>query len=421
MKNSLQYLDSLYESLEKATTVSLQGKKIKHDALQAPRTFNSFNKVLFESISDASGDDGLNAWANELVADTGEEAKILVNFNSVMESLSTEGEALQSALHNSAYDDLEYLTNLDATGLTKAISAGALSDYGWVPEFKELNSLFTNVGLRESVKSNEGLMYSPFSVLSEHNGSVVMRIKGKNYGMARDNRLYEVEAGADLGTANPVNNAIESIPYNDTDDRWELHSPVGMISISPYEKCVRLNGDAKSCEQLKESLSDAVTGDAIKFSTQDIGDLDNVILIAENLDDIAILDNVKIFENEVTHDSMVVVYPLGNPGTEISVIQNGKVEFADNIEEIVGYAADTYNVPLQKLQESFSSQIKARKLYESVLKEEAEGDAEFKTELEASLAEIDTELAMVDAGSDSAEELEAARAVIIAELEVLSV
>lgn len=421
MKQNKIFLDSLYESLEKATTVTLRGQQIKSAALAGDRSFNNFNKLLFESISDVSVDNGLNAWANETIEQASDIDKVLVKFNSVMESLSNAGEGFHSELHNNAFDNLEYLTDLDSADLSKAISDGVLNDYGWIPEFKDLNDELTaeTANLRESIKNYTGSAYSPFSMLSEQNGNVTMRLKGKNWSLGRDGRLYEAEGGNGFGldVADGVNDAIETIPYNDKDDMWELDSPVGMITISPYEKCIRLNGDATSCEELKEALTECVKDPEMELSENDVHELDHVLRIAENLDDIALLDSVKIFENEVTHENMVVVYPDADGGTEISVIQDGKVEYATNIENILGYVSDAFKIELAPLRESFSKQIKTQKLYEAAKAEDERLDLELVECLEKQLKEVDDELAMVDIDSEAAVALSESRTIILNEME----
>ncbi|AFF28109.1 gp111 [Sphingomonas phage PAU] len=414
MKKSQELLNSLYESLENATTVSISGQQIQNSALKAERSFNAFNEVLAKTLNE-SHDDGLNAWANEVVTSTDVNDKVLVNFNSVMERLQTESEDLQNAVAASTYDDLEYLTNLDGNGLVSAITNGALKDYGWVPEFEELNLMLTeNKGLKGSTNLSENtVMYSPFSMICENNesGLPVVRIKNKNYAIGKTGRLFEAEASAE---ADAVNNAIENILYNDEKDQWELESPVGMITISPYEKCIRLNGDSMSCEELKESLSDAVKSEDSVLTLQDTELLDDVIHIVDNIDDIAILDQVTIFENLVDRTNLVI-YP-NESGTEVSVIEDGEVKYADNFEDVIEYAHEEFNASKAKLNEVYSKQLKAKALFESKLNEENEIDSETKEELEKSLLEVDEELALVDADSEAAEALIEVRNTIVSEL-----
>lgn len=415
MKKSQKYLGNLYESLETATTVNLVGQQAKGNFLKEEnRSFNHFNQFLGKCLNE-SFDDGLNAWANETVKGASLQHKVLVNFNSLMESLLDSSESFDSPIHQNVYAELEYLQDLDAEELTRAIQGGVLDEYGFIPEIAEINASLTEGKMKKLNENNHNVIYTPYSVLSESaDGKTVVRLAGKNYAVGLDSLLYESE-GAVSGDA--VNDAIENVPYNDEEDRWELDSPVGMITLSPKEKCLRMNGDVKSCEELKESLSDAVQAEDSVLTQQDCEYLDDMIRLAENLDDIALLDTVRICENLVDHGTLVI-FP-SDTGTEVSVIEDGKLQYADNINDIIDHASENFAVAKSYLTESFKSSIKRHKLFEELTDAMVVQNEETRKELTEMLTEVENELTLVDAESPAAETLNEARTKILNELDAL--
>lgn len=413
MKNSQKYLIGLYESLENATPVSLTGINAKKQFLNETHSFTNFNRALGACLNEGV-DDGLNAWANETVSKTALNEKVLVNFNAILESLIDSTEYFDSAIHKTTAEDLDYLANLEGAELTSAIQGGALDNYiGFIPELAELNAIVTGAKIIELNENNKNVIYTPFSMLSESaDGKTVIRLKGNNYAIGLDGRLYEAE-GAVSGDS--VNDAIENIPYNDKDDQWELDSPVGMITVSPKEKCIRMNGDVKSCQELKESLSDAVTSaESGVLTDQDVEYLDDLIRICENLDDIALLDEARICENLVDRGSLVI-FPNDN-GTEISVIRDGKLEYLNNIEDIIDDAVENFSVAKSYLTESFKDKIERARLIEEFNDEMQVKNEETRVELTEMLAEVEDDLRIVDADSPAGEKMNECRNRILNEL-----
>lgn len=416
MKNSEKYLNKLYESFKDTIPTSLKGVQYKKEKSTqgVSITWDGFRGILQTCLRE-NLDDGLNAWANEVISATDVNDDILIRFNSTLQDLATVTDGgIKSELNLQTAKDLEYLSHLTGSDLAVAITAGALADYGWVPEFKALNDKLANSGIRSHNlnESDSKVTYSPFSMICEHNesGLPIVRIKGKNYGIGDKGKLYESDV-ATSGDVDSVNDAIENIPFNDHDDTWELNSPIGMITISPYEKCVRLNGDAKSCDELRESLSKAIIEPDSVLTQEDVEYYDNMLLIAENLDDIAILDQVKVFENLVNHESFVI-FP-NDDGTEVSVIHNGELKYGAELEDIMDYAVVEFGADRLKLNETYSKQLKSFKLLESYKIKMKEIDDNTLKELNESLLIVDDELSLVDSDSEAAEKLTTVRDQIV--------
>lgn len=414
MKKSTQYLNGLYESLEQAQPTTISGQHQKATLLNEGRSFMNLNIALGTLLE--SADDGLNAWANETVSGASLNEKVLVNFNAVLESLVQTTENFDSRLHVTTAETLDYLTTLDGAELTDAIKNGVLDDFKYITEISDIIDVLTEAKITGLNENNKNVIYTPYSMLSESaDGKTVIRLKGNNYAIGLDGRLYEAE-GAQTGDA--VNDAIENIPFNDQDEEWELTSPAGLITVSAKEKCIRMNGNPTDCDKLRESLSDAVVQHADVLTDQDLEYLDDIMLIAQNMGEIQLIDEARICENLVDHGESIVIFP-NEHGTEVSVIEDGVLKYGDNIEEIIDHAVENFSVAKSYLTESFKDKLERRALYEELRREKNADIEATRKALNEALIECDNDLALVDADSEAAEAGAELRERIIEALEAL--